>query len=186
MYEDLKLPKLSKGAHEAGSGELCIMEAIAFIEREPHSDSPECTSPVVAAFCRGVNDFMSDADRQRLWKFATRIAGTASPEYDRERGKYLGMKAVTVFAVEACEGKINAKLVGAMRNAKTLEDASSAAYAAARSACSAAAYAVASSAAHAGGLIDHVFAVLDGLLDIGPKGKFSHPERVKELCEQFA
>lgn len=178
MYEDLKLPKLSKGAHEAGSGELCIMEAIAFIEREPHSDSPECTSPVVAAFCRGVNDFMSDADRQRLWKFATRIAGTASPEYDRERGKYLGMKAVTVFAVEACEGKINAKLVGAMRNAKTLEDASSAAYAAA--------YAVASSAAHAGGLIDHVFAVLDGLLDIGPKGKFSHPERVKELCEQFA
>ena len=130
-YEDLKLPKLSKGAHKEGSGELCIMEAIAFIEREPHSDMPKCASPVVAKYCQRINDNIPHERRNELWQFAVRIAGTASPEHDQARAEYLAMAAVNKFAVMACEGRIDQKLVDAMRDAKTLDDAAHAAYAAA-------------------------------------------------------
>ena len=145
-YGDLKLPKLSRGAHEAGSGELCIMEAIAYIEREPHSDMPKCASPVVAKFCQGINDCIPNERRDELWQFAVRIAGTASPEHDQARAEYLAMAAVNKFAVMACAGRIDQKLVDAMRDAKTLGAARAAAAAATADAAAAGAYAAAAGA----------------------------------------
>jgi hypothetical protein len=57
-----QLPQLESGAHEEGSGSLCAMEMVAYMEREPHSDAPKCTCPVLASYVRTLNDNMSDGE----------------------------------------------------------------------------------------------------------------------------
>src|SRR5882762_184273 len=87
--QTLKLPPLLMGAHNNVSAGLCAMEMVAFMERLPHSDSPSCTCPVFAAYTRGVNDFFSDADRQKLLPYLPRLVGTVSKEHEQERAEYL-------------------------------------------------------------------------------------------------
>lgn len=90
--EDLKtlmLPKLSHGAHSTPTDGLCFMEMVAFIERLPHSDTPECTCPVIAAYARGVNDQLDNEARQELKPYLPRVVGTVSPEYESMRAMYL-------------------------------------------------------------------------------------------------
>jgi len=120
--DGLNLPTLSGGSHDEGSEDLCIMEAIAFIEREPHSDTPKCTAPEVAHFCQGLNDAMPQEYRDKLWFYAERIAGTASPEHTQERLDYLAQAACNKFAAMACEGIIPPHFVTALRLAQTNDE----------------------------------------------------------------
>ena len=69
---------------DPGDGRMCLMSLVAFLTGEPHSDSPDCASPVVQAFAVLVNDLMPCAARQRLKPFAPRIIGT-NDEFDRLR-----------------------------------------------------------------------------------------------------
>jgi len=55
---------LSHGAHRSRDAGTCAMEAVAWLAGEPHSDSPACTCPVVAAFVRRTNDRLRD-DEER-------------------------------------------------------------------------------------------------------------------------
>ena len=64
--DKLQLPPLQGGAHDSPAEGVCAMEMVAFIERLPHSDKPECTCPVIASFVRGANDLLSAAERQKL------------------------------------------------------------------------------------------------------------------------
>jgi hypothetical protein len=58
---------LQHGAHDSRDEGVCVMEMVAWMAGEPHSDHPECTSPVVAAFLRSWNDGLpDDAMRDRL------------------------------------------------------------------------------------------------------------------------
>lgn len=58
---------LTYGAHDDPAEGMCAMEAAAYIAGEPHSDRPECVSPVVASFVRVWNDDLpDDATRTRL------------------------------------------------------------------------------------------------------------------------
>ena len=41
-----KIKTLYKGAHDP-NGKMCVMEAVAYIAREPWSDHPACVSPVI-------------------------------------------------------------------------------------------------------------------------------------------
>ena len=41
---------LEKGGHASIDDGVCAMEMVAFLAGEPHSDSPACTSPILAAF----------------------------------------------------------------------------------------------------------------------------------------
>ncbi len=149
FLDGLKLPKLSTGAHAEGSGKLCIMEAIAFIQREPHSDNPECTADEVSYFCQALNDRLPDELRPRLWEYAIRIAGTNDPAYTQERLDYLAIKACSMFAATACDGLIEPELVEAMRKANTVDEARAAAAAARAAAARAAAHAAAATRAAA-------------------------------------
>jgi hypothetical protein len=74
---DLETLVLQKGNHPDRSNGLCIMEAVAWVAGEPHSDHPKCVSPVVAAFCRRWQDDLDDAGRQRLKPYIPRMIGTA-------------------------------------------------------------------------------------------------------------
>jgi hypothetical protein len=69
LVRDLKLINLAYGGHGSRTNGLCALEAAAWLAGEPHSDHPECVSPVIAAFMRSWNDSLkTDDDRDRLLK----------------------------------------------------------------------------------------------------------------------
>lgn len=58
---------LYSGGHRPDEDRMCVMEAVAWVAGEQHSDTPSCTNPVVANFARTLNDRISDdALRTRL------------------------------------------------------------------------------------------------------------------------
>ena len=60
---------LESGAHNTFAEGACVMEMLAWVAREQHSDHPQCACPVIAAFLRTWNDGLrSDAERDRLLK----------------------------------------------------------------------------------------------------------------------
>jgi hypothetical protein len=70
---------LDKGNHPSFASGVCAMEAVAYVANEPHSDSPSCASPVIAAFVRQWNDDLDDAGRQRLKPYVAKLVGTRAP-----------------------------------------------------------------------------------------------------------
>lgn len=64
------------------------MEMVAWLAGEPHSDEPQCSCPVLAAFVRACNDAMSDDARNRhlrpIVPFLVNTRGSA--ELERRRG----------------------------------------------------------------------------------------------------
>ena len=84
---DLETLKLLSGAHASSKAGMCVMEAVAFVAGEPHSDHPECASPVIAQFLRTWNDDLDDVGRQRLKPYVLKVVGTrASAEVEDQRG----------------------------------------------------------------------------------------------------
>ena len=57
---------LHSGGHDPTSGQMCAMEAAAYIAGEPWSDHPECVCPVISAFARSWNDALPDDERNAL------------------------------------------------------------------------------------------------------------------------
>jgi hypothetical protein len=80
--------RLLRGSHDgAEAKEFCVMEAVAYVAGERHSDSPACASPVISAFMRRWNDDLDDAGRQRLKPYIPQLVGTAAtPEIEQARG----------------------------------------------------------------------------------------------------
>ena len=81
---------LSEGAHKDAADGMCVMEAAAWIAGEDWTDGPLCVSPLLADFCRRLNDAWDDKDRQRLKPFAARVIGTAGDGQDNARS-YLAL-----------------------------------------------------------------------------------------------
>jgi hypothetical protein len=96
---------LSKGEHQYPSAGRCAMEWVAFIAGEEHSDEPVCVSDYLADLCRGLNDYWSDKDRQRLRPYLVRCIGTADDGLDdvRERLAY-EVVMTRPYGVCACTG----------------------------------------------------------------------------------
>lgn len=85
---------LKGGAHKANDkGELCVMEAVAYVAGRPWSDSPPCVSPVIATFMRNWNDSLpSDSDRDSLLKpLIPVLIGTASSKKLEERRSFMAL-----------------------------------------------------------------------------------------------
>jgi hypothetical protein len=68
---------LKSGRHESREDGMCLMEAVAFLAGEPHSDHPACTDPVLGAFGRALNDEMTDDECVLLAPLAKKLIGTA-------------------------------------------------------------------------------------------------------------
>jgi hypothetical protein len=75
------LPRLDRGAHPEGSGQVCAMEAAAWLAGEPWSDQPRSVHPVVAHVARAVNDRIADDERQTLWPLIVASLDTARPRH---------------------------------------------------------------------------------------------------------
>ena len=104
---------LERGAHQADSI-FCLMEAVAFVNGDPWSDSPECACPVLSAYGRALNDAMSDEQRQRLIPYIPLLIGTKSSfEVEQQRAFILADLAVRVIAPIALrQAKLNSRANG--------------------------------------------------------------------------
>lgn len=74
-FADLSKFELRRGNHDRPEDGLCVLEAVAWFEGEPHSDHPRCVCPVLAHFCRAFNDRLGDR-RQDLVPYIPRLANT--------------------------------------------------------------------------------------------------------------
>jgi hypothetical protein len=73
---DLDQLHLDNGSHDSRTAGVCVMEAVAWFAGEPHTDRPQCASPVLTGFAMNLNDRWDDVARQRLVSFVPRLAGT--------------------------------------------------------------------------------------------------------------
>ena len=89
MRLDIDKVQVKSGAHESVEHGLCIMEAVAYIAHEQHSDHPQCVSPVIGAFMRTWNDSMNDEDRQQLKALIPVVMDTARTPEDEERRAWM-------------------------------------------------------------------------------------------------
>jgi hypothetical protein len=67
---------LGHGSHKSYEEGMCLMEAVAYVAGEPHSDSPACASPILADIGRRLNDRYNDEERQLLTEMITLLVGT--------------------------------------------------------------------------------------------------------------
>jgi hypothetical protein len=83
----IEVKSLKSGCHEPTEGEMCVMEAVAYVAGEPWSDSPQCACHVITVFMVSWNDSLpSDADRNRLLKpLIPLIVGTRSTKEVEQR-----------------------------------------------------------------------------------------------------
>lgn len=81
---------LLHGQHEPDH-QFCVMEAIAYVAGEKHSDHPKCASRVIGAFLRNWNDSLpDDGERGRLLKpLIPTVVGTATSKADEETRAWL-------------------------------------------------------------------------------------------------
>ena len=85
MTLDLDTLVLRSGTHTSSSDGVSLMEAVSALAGEPWSNSPSCTSPVIAAYARSLNDWLPDGARQRLKAYIPRLVGTAEPNLELRR-----------------------------------------------------------------------------------------------------
>jgi hypothetical protein len=153
MTLDLDTLVLSSGAHASPSDGVSLMEAVSDLAREPWSKSPSCTSPTIATFARSLNDWLPDAERQRLKAYIPRLVGTADPGLELRRAFACADAAVRVFAPLALAAAGLAEEATKLRalapvdpgSAESARSASLAAESAARSAASLSAWSAAES-----------------------------------------
>jgi hypothetical protein len=98
MTLDLDTLVLRSGAHTSPSDGISLMEAVNALAGEPWSNRPSCTSPVIAAYARSLNDWLPDDARQRLKVYIPRLVGTAAPDLELRRAFACADAAVRVFA----------------------------------------------------------------------------------------
>jgi len=127
----------------------CLLDAVSWFQYGMLGDHPPCTCPVQAAFGRPINDFLSDAGRQRLKIFIPRLVGTVDPASEPARAEYLAWRAIRVFAPLALDAAGLPREAARLRKSKTLKAAARTARAAASAADSAADSAAASASAYA-------------------------------------
>ena len=153
MTLDLATLVLRSGAHISAADGVSLMEAVSDLVGEPWSNSPNCTSAVIAAYARSLSDWLSDDARQRLKPYIPRLIGTAAPDRELRRAFACADAAVRVFAplAFAAAGLVEeAATLGALapldrESAESARWTAEAAEAAARSAASLAAWSAAES-----------------------------------------
>ena len=101
---------LTHGSHATRDDGMCLMEAVAYLAGEPHTDAPACACPVLTAYAVRINDAMGtgfdgDALRARyLHDLAPMLVGSRStPDVEQARAYVLADHAVRVIAPLALE-----------------------------------------------------------------------------------
>ena len=74
------MPVLSRGRHRHPRKGACFMEFASYLAGERWSDHPACTHPLLARLARLINDYTSDAERQRLVGMVPSVVGLTSDD----------------------------------------------------------------------------------------------------------
>lgn len=77
---------LKGGKHKSPDEGMCLMEAVAYLVGETHSDHPQCVSPMLATFGRSLNDMLQGYQRQELISLIPSLPGTVDDGLDERRG----------------------------------------------------------------------------------------------------
>jgi hypothetical protein len=100
--------KLQAGSHPfpGKDGGTCINEAAivaAGFEYQPVrrvEDMPECFSRPICKLAMQLNDYASDAERQRLLPLVARLACADTPAIELQRAAYIRSNGVTAYSFE--------------------------------------------------------------------------------------
>jgi hypothetical protein len=164
---------LGSGNHHDASEGMCVMEAVSYVAGEPWSDSPQCASPVIAAFLRSWNDSLDTETRNRLLKplIPKLVSSAASPAVE-ERRSYMAFDWLVRVFTPQWLGLVPSlhEHAKALREAEAIADMAGAAAAgkrvsAARDAAGAAAGAAARAAAWAA-LQASALALVNAMLEV--------------------
>jgi hypothetical protein len=104
------LPRLDRGAHRQDDGQVCAMEAAAWLAGERWSDHPKSVHQVIAQVARTVNDQVSDDIRQALWPLILASLDTARPWHP-----LLNMRLSRCAILEVARARGDEDLRGAWR-----------------------------------------------------------------------
>ena len=198
---DLLNWKLLKGSHDfpGPDGGTCINEAALVVDgfeyRSVHgvADLPLCFSRPIAAFAIQLNDRFSNADRQRLVPFVTRLAGSAdTQEVEFQRVQLIVLRTTKEIVAPLYD------LIGLKEQAESLRscdwgncqerlrNAADAAAYAAKYAAAYAAYAAdaADAAAYAAHIVTTQLSILDEALSIGKQAEPIEIAVIKERVQK--
>ena len=77
--------RLSEGMHPEPANEFCVMECVAYVMAEGHTDHPECACPVVTAVAIYANDERLKECGPALAQRVLRLAGSKGDDETRLR-----------------------------------------------------------------------------------------------------
>jgi hypothetical protein len=73
-YADIEL---KQGNHDTRADGMCLMEAVAYLVGEEHTDHPKCVDQVLGSYGRALNDTLPTTRRQELLALIPSLPGTA-------------------------------------------------------------------------------------------------------------
>lgn len=115
---------LRQGSSSSPATGACLYDAISWFEYGELGDHPACSCDVIAAYGRGMNDILPDAERQRLKAYIPRLIGNVDPEARLARAEYLAWRSIRVFAPLALDAAGFPDAAERLRNFKgTLREA---------------------------------------------------------------
>lgn len=77
---------LKRGGHPSMEHGLCLMEAVSYFAKEPHSDHPQCACPMLTGMGMMLNDSLSnDEKRAELKPLIPMLVGTRGDGHYRAR-----------------------------------------------------------------------------------------------------
>jgi len=76
---------LMPGKHLDPARGRCAMEWVSWLEGNEHSDQPKTVDPVIRTVAVGLNDNLSDRDRQLLKPYLARAIGTFNDGHGKDR-----------------------------------------------------------------------------------------------------
>ena len=76
---------LDCGYHKTREEGMCLMELVAYLAGEEHTDLPQCSDPLISMAAQEMNDFLWHDERQRLIPLAWEIIGTQCDECNDAR-----------------------------------------------------------------------------------------------------
>ncbi|MGH6654434.1 MAG: hypothetical protein ACRDVE_04425, partial [Actinocrinis sp.] len=84
---DLDALVLDSGGHDQNTeGQMCLLEAAAYVAGEEWTDQPQCVCPTLATFGSSLNDVLPDDKRQLLKPLIPELLGTRDDGHREARG----------------------------------------------------------------------------------------------------
>ena len=86
---DLWKYELRKGPTDHPANGACLFDAGMWLLYGKIGDDPPCSCPVIRRYAISLNDYLPDAERQRLKPYILRVVGNRDPQNELARQRYI-------------------------------------------------------------------------------------------------